>query len=131
MNASGGLVLTSASEGSPTIVKEALACGLPVVSVDAGDVAERIGGIAGCHIALPQAGDLAAKLMLVAETGRRLEVGEKVEELSLQKIARRLERFYCETLVRASHTAGPLDTGKRESATTDGLRLDEENTRVN
>src|SRR5688572_30602741 len=37
INASDALLLTSAHEGSPTIVKEALACGVPVVSVDAGD----------------------------------------------------------------------------------------------
>ena len=121
MNASDSLLLTSAHEGSPTVIKEALACRLPVVSVDAGDVAERIEGIAGCHIALPQAEDLAAKLMSVVKAGRRLEVGDKVEELSLGKIALRLERFYGETLVRANHTVGSWDAPERASATTGGI----------
>lgn len=45
INASDCLLLCSESEGSPTIVKEALACNLPVVSVDVGDVSERLKGV--------------------------------------------------------------------------------------
>ena len=60
LNAGDVLLLTSRHEGSPTIVKEALACDLPVVSVDVGDVRERISGIAGCYLAAPDPVDLAA-----------------------------------------------------------------------
>ena len=43
------LVLTSYFEGSPNIVKEAISCGLPVISVDVGDVKEQIDGIDNCQ----------------------------------------------------------------------------------
>lgn len=44
------LLLTSIREGSPQVVKEALACGCPIVSVDVGDVLERVNGLEGCYV---------------------------------------------------------------------------------
>jgi glycosyltransferase involved in cell wall biosynthesis len=61
LSAADCLVLASETEGSPNIVKEAMACNLPVVSVEAGDVRERLQGaqpgaiVARDPIALAQA----------------------------------------------------------------------------
>lgn len=44
MNSADCLLMTSHSEGSPQVVKEALSCGCPIVSVDVGDVREIIDG---------------------------------------------------------------------------------------
>jgi teichuronic acid biosynthesis glycosyltransferase TuaC len=50
MNACDALLLTSRHEGSPNMVKEALACNLPVVSVAVGDVRERLSQVRGCAL---------------------------------------------------------------------------------
>lgn len=44
------LLLTSIREGSPQVVKEAMACGCPIVSVDVGDVSERLDKMEGGYI---------------------------------------------------------------------------------
>jgi len=69
LGAADVLLLTSRSEGSPTVVKEAMACELPVVSTDVGDVAERIDGLAGCAIASADPADLAAKVRAALDHG--------------------------------------------------------------
>lgn len=106
LNASDALLLTSAHEGSPTIVKEALACGVPVVAVDVGDVAERIEGILGCELAAAQPEDLSAKLQKVLQSGMRVEAAQKLQQLSLTNVAFSLEKFYRATRSRWERTFG-------------------------
>ena len=96
LNASDVLLLTSLHEGSPTVVKEALACNVPVISVDVGDVRERISGIAGCYLAFPNPNDLAAKLSLVHSGTRRVSGRVKMQELSLERVALQLRSVYDE-----------------------------------
>jgi glycosyltransferase involved in cell wall biosynthesis len=60
INASNALMLSSLSEGSPNIVKEAMACNIPVVATAVGDVAEIIGQTQGCSICHHDPDDLAA-----------------------------------------------------------------------
>ena len=50
MNACDILLMTSLSEGSPTMIKEAMACNLPIVSTDVGDVKEKIQGLENCFV---------------------------------------------------------------------------------
>jgi len=93
LNASDAVLLTSLQEGSPNIIKEALACDIPVVSVDVGDVQERINEIEGCYIALPDPQDLADKLKLV-QAGGRVSGRVSMQELSLEKVAITFMNFY-------------------------------------
>jgi glycosyltransferase involved in cell wall biosynthesis len=94
LNAGDVLLLTSVHEGSPNIVKEGLACDIPIVSVDVGDVAERIRGIEGCHIVAPNPMSIALKLQAVAVRGLRIEGRSRVLDLSLSKVAERLRLLY-------------------------------------
>jgi len=100
LNASDALLLTSLHEGSPTVVKEALACNVPIVSVNVGDVQERIEGIAGCYLANSDPEDLAAKLRLVFSGPQSITGRFRVRELSLLKVAERLQGFYKEILAK-------------------------------
>jgi len=94
LNAADALLMTSRQEGSPNIVKEALACNRPVVSVDVGDVRERIEGIEGCHLAEPDPVDLGAKLAVVAAGPRVVAARDKLRDLTLEAVARRLVKVY-------------------------------------
>jgi glycosyltransferase involved in cell wall biosynthesis len=109
INASDVLLLTSLHEGSPTIVKEALACHLPVVAVNVGDVADQIREVEGCSLAAAEAGDLACKMLDVHVRGRRLSIAARVQDLSLERIALRLRHFYFE-LAGGVVSAGPDDS---------------------
>jgi len=81
------------------VIKEALACNVPVVSVDVGDVRERIRGIEGCYLAAPDPADLASRLLLVYSGPRRVAGRIKVQDLSLEHVALRLKEFYEEVLL--------------------------------
>ena len=94
LNASNAILLTSAHEGSPVVVKEALACNVPIVSVDVGDVAERIAGVDGCFIAAPDPEDLADRLRRAVERGAPIAGRERIAELSLERIAAQVHRIY-------------------------------------
>jgi len=88
MSACDVLVLTSNHEASPCVVKEALACNLPIVSVDVGDVAERIDGVQGCYLCRRSPEDVAAKLAIALSFAGRTDGRQKVQEISLANTAR-------------------------------------------
>jgi glycosyltransferase involved in cell wall biosynthesis len=101
MNAADALVFTSMQEGSPNVVKEALACGLPVVSVDVGDVAERLDGMEGCQLCPDERPEtIAAGLERVLKAGRRLAVTATVTALDEHLQTARLIELYREVLQR-------------------------------
>jgi glycosyltransferase involved in cell wall biosynthesis len=102
MNGADVLLLTSRHEGSPTVVKEALACNLPVVSVDVGDVRERVEGLEGCHLSDARPDALADGLAAVAASGQRTSGRARAAELSHLAVARALARFYRELLDRCT-----------------------------
>ena len=50
-NAADVVLMTSKWEGSPNVIKEAMACSRPIVAVNVGDIAERTSGVEGCYVA--------------------------------------------------------------------------------
>lgn len=64
--AADALLMTSLSEGSPQVIKEAMACGCPIVSVDVGDVKERVEGLDGCFVAKSRESHELAELLAKA-----------------------------------------------------------------
>ena len=78
LNASDLLLLCSDSEGSPTMVKEALACNVPVVSVNVGDVKERLDGVKGSVLAEKDPSALARAIIGVINSKEIFNGREKL-----------------------------------------------------
>ena len=101
MSACDALVFTSMQEGSPNVVKEALACNLPVVSVPVGDVGERLDGIEGCELcADEQPETIAAALGRVLRRNKRIAGRESVLELDENNITSKVLNIYKAVLAR-------------------------------
>lgn len=96
MCAADALILTSFTEGSPQVVKEAMACGCPVVSVDVGDVKDVVCGVDGCYICERSASELAGCIKSVLLNNRRIDGRKRIQELCLDNadIAKRLISIY-------------------------------------
>ena len=94
MNAVDLALMTSFTEGSPQFIKEALACGCPVVSVEVGDVKDLIGDVEGCYIAERNPQDIANKIKLVLQQNQRINGKEIVEKFDINEIAKQLSQLY-------------------------------------
>jgi teichuronic acid biosynthesis glycosyltransferase TuaC len=98
MSACDVLVLVSDGEGSPMVIKEAMACNLPIVSVPAGDVPEVIGDTEGCYICTQDPVDVAEKLRLALIRGTRTNGREKIAHMEISAISRRIISVYKDLL---------------------------------
>ena len=99
MNAANCLLVTSDAEGSPTVVQEALATNLPVVSVDVGDIRERLKGVRCSRVAPRDAQALGRALAEVLNPPRRSDGRAVVDAFSSASVARELGRLYREIAV--------------------------------
>lgn len=94
MNAADVLLLPSRSEGSPNVVKEAMAAELPVVATPVGDVRELLTGVAGCAVCEPDPDALARGLAAALDHGRSPEARSAVTPLDIAAVARRTIEVY-------------------------------------
>ena len=97
MRAADVFLLTSKMEGSPQVIKEAMACGCPIVSVDVGDVAERIAGLEGCLVAKSRdPKEIASLLKQALAFNRRTDGRERIIAMGLdnRQVAQKLLAIY-------------------------------------
>jgi len=96
MNAANCLLLTSHREGSPQVVKEAMTCGTPVVSVNVGDVKEKFGGVTGCFVTSYDAHDVADGIKKALAFTGKTNGQKRVLELGLtnELIAKEILKIY-------------------------------------
>src|SRR6185437_8453705 len=98
MSACDALVFPSYQEGSPNIVKQAMACNLPIVATDVGDVREVIGGTTGCFVCEPSADSFAERLAEILDKPFRTDGRLSVQHLSGPMVAKRIIGLYEEVL---------------------------------
>jgi len=96
LNACNTLILTSKWEGSPNIIKEAMACGTPVVCTDVGDVRWLLDGLEGCYVASQDSADIADKLEKSLFFKGRTAGRERLAKLELdsESVANRIVKVY-------------------------------------
>ena len=94
MSAADCLLSTSAVEGSPNSVKEALMCNLPVIATPAGDIEELLEGVTPSWLCPPQEDALAAALVDCLSERRRSNGREVAARLGEEAIARQVLEVY-------------------------------------
>ncbi|NRA10395.1 MAG: glycosyltransferase [Crocinitomicaceae bacterium] len=109
LNASYCLLMTSFSEGSPQVIKEALATNRPIVSTAVGSVEELINEVEGCSLVEPQLESVInglEKCILYSIQNGATQGRKRIQSnlLGLQQIAASIHSIYRKTLNTKSFT---------------------------
>lgn len=96
LNAVDCLLMTSNNEGSPQIIKEAMCCGTPIVSVYVGDVADVCGGTEGVFMCNPDVFEIKNAVISSFGFGKKTAGPHIVKQkrLSLDKVGERILEIY-------------------------------------
>ena len=96
LNACDVLLLTSMWEGSPNIIKEAMACNIPIVCTDVGDVKWLLDGVEGCYITSQNPNEIADKLYIALSYNKRTTGRERLIQLGLDSttVAQKVIKIY-------------------------------------
>jgi len=85
-NACDVFVMTAFMEGSPNVIKEAMACGCPIVSTDVGDAKWVLGNTEGCFVSGFSPEEFGQKINMALEFARkknRTQGRSRVAELGI------------------------------------------------
>ena len=102
MNACDAMLMTSLIEGSPNVVKEAMACDMAVIGVQVGDVPEMLKGVSGCAVCERDPVDIGRRLTATlrrpsAVDGRRTL---RLRGLDVESVALRVVSVYEQAIDR-------------------------------
>jgi glycosyltransferase involved in cell wall biosynthesis len=114
MNAADCLLVTSAVEGSPNAVKEALMCNLPVVATSAGDIEELLMDVTPSWLCAPSAHELASALASCLEQPVRSNGRAHAGGLAEVQIAGRILAVYRELASVATEKLAPPQVGTQQ-----------------
>jgi glycosyltransferase involved in cell wall biosynthesis len=93
------MLLTSFHEGSNNSVKEAMACNLPIVSVDCGDTKERLENVRNSWVVdSRRADELADRVLAVLRSGERSDGAVHVAPLAMERAAQSVRNLYRQVL---------------------------------
>ena len=98
MNAANVLIQTSLWEGSPNVIKEAMACNISIVSTKVGDVEDIIGTTEGCYLTSFNPKEIANKISTAIEYNRLTAGRKNIKHLRIENIAEKLEGIYLQAL---------------------------------
>jgi len=113
MSAADVLLLPSLHEGSPNVVKEAMAAALPVVAAPVGDCAERLLGVTPGAVVAREPEAFVAAVEAVLATGGRSNGRERIAPLELSVVAKRVLAVYERVLARRGGAVPSAREGHR------------------
>lgn len=95
-NACDMLLLPTKSEGSPQVLKEAMAYNCPVVATDVADIAYLLDGVSNSYVTSFDPADVADKIQKVIESGERTNGRERIMQLRLtnNEVAQTIKTIY-------------------------------------
>lgn len=98
INASKLILVTSYHETGPLIVKEALACNVPVVSTNVGDVEDIINNVEGSFLVDYKATDIVQKCHSILSKNEIYSSRKSVEKYELSLIANKIKKIYLDII---------------------------------
>ncbi|MEJ2594053.1 MAG: glycosyltransferase family 4 protein [bacterium] len=94
LNACNVFVLTSYNEGSPNVIKEAMACNTPILATPVGDVVEVLGDTPGCYIIDFDPEDVAEKLKKALAFNRKTTGRKTIKDLDDRIVSKNIISIY-------------------------------------
>lgn len=98
INSADAVLMVSDNEGSPTIVQEALACGVPVVTVDVGDAASMVKGVDNSIVVEREVNSIAEGIKFSLNKGRVAPQASIMSRISVKENVSKLHSIYLRLL---------------------------------